>query len=195
MQAETLVGQPCGRRIGAHQLLGEAEHQSIRQAVLDHRPCDLGLAGQLWTRAGVRDLITKLHQVRLTDQGVGKHLRRWRLSFQRPDKRAVEQERGSGARLAGGDLADDPGQGEGRGSRGAVRRPGRHPLRPGHRPRLGRQGVHPGSPPHLQPFPVNAISAINTKGRMHFLVFTEAFDADVMCRFLDRRAGHFDMCN
>ncbi len=27
---------------------------------------------------------------------------------------------------------------------------------------------------------------------MHFMVFTETFDADVMCRFLDRLAGHFD---
>ncbi|MFD3827394.1 transposase [Streptomyces sp. NPDC058625] len=36
------------------------------------------------------------------------------------------------------------------------------------------------------------MSAIGTKGRMHFRVFTETFDADVMCRFLDRLAGHFD---
>jgi transposase len=41
-------------------------------------------------------------------------------------------------------------------------------------------------------FSVNAMSAISTKGRMHFMVFTETFDADVMCRFLDRLAGHFD---
>ncbi|WP_406410411.1 transposase [Streptomyces sp. NBC_01614] len=41
-------------------------------------------------------------------------------------------------------------------------------------------------------FPVTAMSAISTKGRMHFTVFTGSFDADVMCRFLDRPAGHFD---
>ncbi|MGW2370748.1 IS630 family transposase [Streptomyces sp. NPDC001667] len=34
------------------------------------------------------------------------------------------------------------------------------------------------------------MSAISTKGRMHFMVFTETFDATVMCRFLDRLAGH-----
>lgn len=27
---------------------------------------------------------------------------------------------------------------------------------------------------------------------MHFMVFTETFDAKVMCRFLDRLVGHFD---
>ncbi|WP_245685728.1 helix-turn-helix domain-containing protein [Streptomyces yerevanensis] len=36
---EALVAQPCGRRVGEHQLLGGAEQQAIRQAVLDHRPC------------------------------------------------------------------------------------------------------------------------------------------------------------
>ncbi|WP_329241229.1 transposase [Streptomyces sp. NBC_01478] len=30
-------------------------------------------------------------------------------------------------------------------------------------------------------FSVDAMSAISTKGRMHFMVFTEIFDADVMC--------------
>ena len=40
----------------------------------------------------VGDLIAKLYRVRLTGQGVGKYLRRWGLSFQRPDKRAVEQD-------------------------------------------------------------------------------------------------------
>ncbi|WP_374772188.1 transposase [Streptomyces sp. NBC_01310] len=35
------------------------------------------------------------------------------------------------------------------------------------------------------------MSAISTKGRMHFMVFTASFTAEVMCRFLDRLAGHF----
>ncbi|MFJ9552083.1 transposase [Streptomyces erythrochromogenes] len=41
-------------------------------------------------------------------------------------------------------------------------------------------------------FSVNAMSAVSTRGRMHFMVFTESFTAEVMCRFLDRLAGHFD---
>ncbi|MFF8196591.1 winged helix-turn-helix domain-containing protein, partial [Streptomyces bobili] len=88
---EALVARPRGLRVGEHQVLDAVEQQAVRQAVLDHRPGGLGLAGQLWTRAGVGDLIAKLYRVRLTEQGVGKYLRRWGLSFQRPDKRAVEQ--------------------------------------------------------------------------------------------------------
>ncbi|MFM9699321.1 IS630 family transposase [Streptomyces europaeiscabiei] len=155
-------------------------------------PLDLGLAGQLWTRAGVGDLIAKLYRVRLTEQGVGKYLRRWGLSFQRPDKRAVEQDAEAvrvwreetwpairaRAKAEGGEVlfADQVGirsdQVTGRtwGAKGST-------------PVVRRTGNR---------FSVNAMSAISTKGRMHFMVFTETFDADVMCRFLDRLAGHFD---
>ncbi|MBM7441747.1 transposase [Streptomyces sp. HB132] len=35
------------------------------------------------------------------------------------------------------------------------------------------------------------MSAISTRGRMHFMVFTEPFDATVMCRFLARIVGLF----
>ncbi|MGW5781296.1 transposase [Streptomyces sp. NPDC003863] len=41
-------------------------------------------------------------------------------------------------------------------------------------------------------FSANAMSAISTRGRMHFMVFTEIFTAEVMCRFLDRPAGRVD---
>ncbi|MFD4261427.1 transposase [Streptomyces sp. NPDC058534] len=41
-------------------------------------------------------------------------------------------------------------------------------------------------------FFVNAMIAITTNGRMHFIVFTESFTAQVICRFLDRLAGHFN---
>ncbi|MEU9704455.1 transposase [Streptomyces sp. NPDC047981] len=41
-------------------------------------------------------------------------------------------------------------------------------------------------------FSVNVMSAISTKGWMHFMVFPESFTAAVMCRFLDRYAGHVD---
>ena len=36
------------------------------------------------------------------------------------------------------------------------------------------------------------MSAISTKGGMYFMVFAESFTAEVMCRFMDRLAGHFD---
>ncbi|MGH3467627.1 MAG: winged helix-turn-helix domain-containing protein [Thermocrispum sp.] len=86
-----LVMRPRGKQVGVHQVLGEAEQAAVRQAILDHRPCEVGLSGQLWTRRLVGELIAKLCRVRLTEPGVGKYLKRWGLSIRRPDKRAVEQ--------------------------------------------------------------------------------------------------------
>ncbi|WP_405466877.1 helix-turn-helix domain-containing protein [Streptomyces griseoaurantiacus] len=86
---EALVMRPRGKPVGVHQVLRESEQVAVRQAVLDHRPCDVRLSGQLWTRWLIGDLIAKLYRVRLTDVGVGKYLKRWGLSFQRPDKRAA----------------------------------------------------------------------------------------------------------
>ncbi|WP_417803766.1 winged helix-turn-helix domain-containing protein [Streptomyces xiangluensis] len=58
-----------------------------RQAV-DQCPCDLGAEAAVDAgRSG--DLIARLYRVRLTEQGVGKYLRRWGLSFQRLDKRRL----------------------------------------------------------------------------------------------------------
>ncbi|MFB7225161.1 IS630 family transposase [Streptomyces sp. NPDC056227] len=161
---------------------------AVRQAVLDHRPCDMGLSGQLWTRRLVGELIAKLYRVRLTEVGVGKCLKRWGLSFQRPDKRAVEQDLEVvarwheetwpkirvKARKDGGEIlfADQVGIRSDQVTGRTWGEKGRTPV-------VRRSGNR---------FSVNAMSAISTRGRMHFMVFT----AEVMCRFLDRLAGHFD---
>jgi len=40
-------------------------------------------------------------------------------------------------------------------------------------------------------FSVNAVSAVSTKGRIRFMVFTQTFDAGIMCRFPGWLVGHF----
>ncbi|WP_254897580.1 IS630 family transposase [Kitasatospora sp. NA04385] len=89
---EALVSRARGRRVGEHQLLDPDCRQCVRQALIDHHSEGLGLGGQLWTCPIVCDLIALLYRVRLTERGVGKYLKRWGLSFQRPDKRAIEQD-------------------------------------------------------------------------------------------------------
>ncbi|WP_329460877.1 IS630 family transposase [Streptomyces sp. NBC_01431] len=189
---EALLAQPRGRPLVVHQVLNEAEQAAVRQAVLDHRPCDVGLRGQLWTRRLVGDLIAKLYRVRLTEPGVGKYLKRWGLTFQRPDKRAVKQDPEAvrrwreetwpairaTARAESGEIlfADQVGVRSDQVTGRTWGLKGRTPI-------VRRTGNR---------FSVNAMSAISTKGRMHFMVFTETFDAAVICRFLERLVGHFN---
>ncbi|MFH8739479.1 IS630 family transposase [Streptomyces sp. NPDC017964] len=189
---EALLMRSRGKSVGVHQVLGEGEQGAVRQAVLDYRPCDVGLSGQLWTRRLVGELIATLYPVQLTQPGVGKYLRRWGLSFQRPDKRAAEQDpeavrRWHGetwpairakARKDGGQVlfADQVGI---RSDQVTGRTWGERSRSPVVR-RCGNR------------FSVNAMSVISTNGRMHFMVFAESFTAEVMCRFLDRLASQFD---
>lgn len=189
---DALLSRPRGRRVGEHQVLSEAEQAAVRQAVLDHIPSDLGLSGRLWTRGQIGEPIFKLYGARFTDPGVGKYLRCWGLTFQRPDKRAVEQDteavrvwreetwpairakaKAENGEVLFGDqvgIRSDQVTGRTWGAKGStliVRRTGNRVS-------------------------VNAMSAISTRGRMHFMVFTESFDAKVMCRFRSRLVGHFD---
>ncbi|GAA3122353.1 hypothetical protein GCM10010449_50280 [Streptomyces rectiviolaceus] len=175
---EALVMRPRGKPDGVHQVLDEAE-----RAVLDHRPCVVGLSSHLWRRRLVGELIAKLYRVRLAEPGAGKYLKRWRLSFQRPNKRAVEQDpqavqrwheetwpkARTRAKKDGGEIlfADQV----------TVRSDQIAGLTWGEEDRtpvLRRNGNR---------FSANAMSAISTKDRMHFMVFTESFTAEVMCRF------------
>ncbi|MDF3292589.1 IS630 family transposase [Streptomyces silvisoli] len=176
---EALTARPRGRRVGEHQVLSGGGQAAVQQAILDHLSCDLGLRGQLWTRGQVGELIAKLYRVRMTEPGVGKYLRRWGLSFQRPDKRAVEQnpeavrtwleerwpEIRATAKAENGEVlfADQVGirSDQVTGRTWGVK--GRTPI-------VRRTGNR---------FSVNAMSAISTKGRMNFMVFLPSYSPEL----------------
>ncbi|WP_031511521.1 IS630 family transposase [Streptomyces megasporus] len=189
---EALVMRPRGKPVGVHQVLDEAEQAAVRQAVLEHRPCDVGLGGQLWTRRPVGELIVKLYRVRLTEPGVGTYLKRWGLSFQRPDRRAVEQDPEAVARWC--EEAWPTIRAQARADNGEILFADQVGVRSDQV--TGRTWGEKGRTPVVRRtrnrFSVHAMSAISTKGRMHLMVFTEAFTAEVMVRFLDRLIGHFD---
>lgn len=123
---------------------------------------------------------------------MGKYLKRWWLTFQRPDKRAVEQdpetvrvwheETWPAIRARAKEENADLLFGDQVGAR-SDQATGRTWGAKGQTPVVRRTGNR---------FSVNEMSAISTRGRTHFTVFTESFDAKVMCRFLARIIGHFD---
>jgi hypothetical protein len=138
------------------------------------------------------ELIFKLYRVRFTEPGVGKYLKRWGLTFQRPDKRAVEQD--AEAVRVWHEETWPAIRARAKAERGEVLFADQVGVRSDQV--TGRTWGAKGTTPVVRRtgnrFSVNAMSAISTKGRMHFMVFAESFDAKVMCRFLDRLVGHFD---
>jgi len=60
--------------------------------VIDTVPGDHDIASATWTRRAVADLIAKREGIELTLPGVGKYLRRWGLTPQKPARQAREQD-------------------------------------------------------------------------------------------------------
>ncbi|MEU2516770.1 winged helix-turn-helix domain-containing protein [Streptomyces syringium] len=136
--------------------------------------------------------IAKLYRVRLAGVGDGKYLKRWGLSFQRPDKRAVEQDSGAVRRWHQQTWPEI--RAKARKDGGEILFAGQAGIRSGQV--TGRTWGEKGKTPVVRRsrnrFSASGMPTISTKGRMHFMVFTGHFAAGVMCHFLDRLAGHFD---
>lgn len=79
-----------GRRPG-HTKLTDAQQQKIAKLVASKNPDQLKLAGFLWTRALVRDLIRRQLRIEVGEDTVGRYLRVWGFSPQKPMRRACEQ--------------------------------------------------------------------------------------------------------
>src|SRR4051794_26435252 len=79
-----------GRRRG-HTKLSDVEQHKIAVLVAGRNPDQLKLPGFLWTRALVRDLIRQQLGVEVGQDTVGRYLRAWGMSPQKPMRRAYEQ--------------------------------------------------------------------------------------------------------
>src|ERR671910_720046 len=86
-----LAEQRRGRRPGEQAALTEPQQQELIALVRESTPDQLGLAGFLWTRDAVAELISQRYGLLLARTTVGAYLRGWGFSPQRPQHRALEQ--------------------------------------------------------------------------------------------------------
>jgi hypothetical protein len=70
--------------------LNPDQEQEIRALVVDSTPPQKLIASGTWTRQAVAELIASRFGIKLTLQGVGKYLRRWGLTPQKPSRQARE---------------------------------------------------------------------------------------------------------
>jgi len=80
-----------GRRAGEQKALAPRQEARVRRAVLGKNPEQVALPGLVWTRPQVRDLVRRWYGIGLSLVTIGKYLRSWRLSPQKPVRRAYEQ--------------------------------------------------------------------------------------------------------
>jgi alkylated DNA nucleotide flippase Atl1 len=145
--------------------------------------------GPLWTRALVAELIRMVTGITMTEQGVGKWLRRHGFTPQRPARRSYRQEQ---EKVTAWLEEEYPAIAErAKAQHAVVAWAGQCGLRSDTAP-PGRSWAPVGQTPTVKVnghrFWVNIMSAIASRGSLWFTVFTGKFTAKVFTSFLDRLA-------
>jgi len=163
---------------------------TVVRMIEDRCPDQLRLPFALWTRQAVRELIGRRYGIDLSVWTVGRYLRRWGFTPQRPVRRAYERDpeavkrwleeqypairrraKAQGAEIYWGDQMG---------------------LRSDHQTgtSYGRRGRTPVVPGTGQRFGCNMMSAITNRGQLAFMVFKCRFTTKVMIVFLGRLVRH-----
>jgi transposase len=181
-----LAEQRRGRRPGEQPALSERQQQELIALVRERTPDQLGLAGFLWTRDAVAELLAQRDGVWLARTTVGGYLRGWGFSPQRPQRRALEQNPVAVARWL---VEEFPA------IRALAKREGGRVLwldEMGVRSdaAAGRSWAPVGQTPVIKRtgkrFRVNMMSAISNQGLLRFRLFTGSFTGAVFIDFLRR---------
>ena len=92
LEQKAYKGETRGRIFGDGRILTIKEETTIKELILNKAPVDLGLGSALWTRRKVQELLQQETKHFFILNTVGKQLRRWGLTAQRPGKIAHEQD-------------------------------------------------------------------------------------------------------
>ena len=175
-----------GRKVGEKRLLTAPQENAMRKFIQDKSPDQLKLPYALWTRAAVAQLIEERIGVKLAVRTIGKYLKRWGFTPQKPMRKAYEQSpaavkkwldddypviaaraKTEGAEIHWGDetgLRSDDVRGRGYAPVGQT---------PVVRVNNKRHGL-------------SVISTVTNKGVMRWKIFDGALNADILIDFLKR---------
>jgi len=82
---------PRGRPASSGRTLTSEQEEHVQRLIKDHRPEQLKMDFALWTRAAVMLLIERECAIKLHVRSVGKYLKRWGFTPQKPIRRAYEK--------------------------------------------------------------------------------------------------------
>ena len=183
---DSLSERRRGRRAGEQAALSERQQQEVITLVRETTPDELGLAGFLWTREAVAELIAQRYGVWLARTTAGRYLRGWGFSPQKPQRRALEQNPVAVARWLTEEFPAIRAQARQEGGvvlwldEMGVRADaaaGRSWAPVGQTPVIKRTGKR---------FGVNMLSAISNQGLLRFRLFVGSFNGPVFIDFLRR---------
>jgi transposase len=180
-----LAARRRGRR-GGHTKLTDAQQQKIARLICGNNPDQLKLPGFLWTRALVRDLIRQQFQIEVGEDTVGRYLRAWGFSQQKPMRRAYEQSDEAVRQWLNERYPEI--ERRARRERAEILWADESGLRSDHT--AGRTWAPVGQTPVTkgtgQRFKANMIAAVSNTGTLRFRVFEERFTGPLFLDFLKR---------
>jgi transposase len=173
-------GRPAESRLKGHQAA------TVVRLITDRCPDQLKMPFALWTREAVQELLVRRYDLHVSVWTVGRYLKKWGFTPQKPLRRAYEQDPESVRRWLKEEYP-------------AIRRQADQEsaeihwgdemgLRSDHQGgrSYGRRGQTPVILGTGKRFGCNLISTLTNRGRLAFMVFKGKFNADVMIRFLRR---------
>lgn len=173
-------GRPPGTQLRPHQAA------LATRLITDRCPDQVKLPFALWTRAAVQQLLAERFGLEVSVWTVGRYLKRWGFTPQKPVRRAYERDPEAVRRWL-------------RQQYPAIRRRAKRQnaeihwgdqmgLRSDHQTgtTYGRKGKTPAIAGTGQRFRCNMISTVTNRGTLAFMVFHNRFTADVLIEFLRR---------
>lgn len=174
-----------GRRAGEGRL-NPAQSKRVRQLIIDSLPDQLKLPFYLWTRAAVASLIEREYGVELSLTSIGRYLKRWGMSPQKPVRRAYERNDQAIAHWLRHEYPAIARQAKR--EKAVIYWGDEMGLRSDHI--AGTSYALLGKTPLVratgQRFGCNMISAITNRGHLAFMVFHGKFDARLFVEFMQR---------
>src|SRR5271167_4481914 len=173
-------GRPPVSRLAPHQAATTVRH------ILSGCPDQLSLPFALWTREAVQELLSRKFAVQVSVWTVGRYLRAWGLTPQKPVRRAYEQNPTAVRKWLEEEYPSIRAQA--RQFKAQIHWLDEMGLRSDHQAgrSYGRRGQTPVVFGTGQRFRCNMISAITNRGRLAFMIFRQRFTAPVFLKFLRR---------
>lgn len=179
-----------GRRPDEQKALTARQQARVRRAVIHQCPDQVALPGLVWTRPQVRQLIRDWFGIGLSLVTIGKYLRSWGLSPQKPIRKAYEQDPEAVTQWLEVTYPAIAKQAKAEG--GVVLWLDQTGLRSeaavattwapvGQTPVVAKTGRR---------FGVNVMAAISNKGELYFTCYLGTLNGEVFLTFLDRLVRH-----
>jgi transposase len=184
--AGAIAKRQRGRRPGEQLTLKEEQAVALQKMIIDKTPDQLKMPFALWTRQAVQQLIKHQYKIVMPIRTVGEYLKRWGFTPQKPAKRAYEQNpkavkkwleeeypsiaqqaKAEGAEVHWCDetgVRNDESTGRGYAPKGKT---------PIMRLNANRKSI-------------SMISSITNQGKVRFMVYKDAMNADLFIKFMGR---------